>query len=134
MAEAVNRQVYEHGIREFEDAEAPLIYAEVLNLAYYAQAWHLPIHGKPLLEEEFWAWVQAPDGRSLRAVCYGQGVARAGIATDPRCPCVIRDEGVRRYDLAKLHEANDQEGPGAHASSYSDIHITHSTFSRGVFK
>ena len=82
MAETAHRQVHEYGIREFEDAEAPLIDLEVMKLAYYGQVWHLPVHGKLLLEEESWAWVQAPGGRPLRAVCYRQGVARAGIATD----------------------------------------------------
>lgn len=30
------------------------------KLVYYAQAWHLAIHGTPLFEEDFEAWVHGP--------------------------------------------------------------------------
>ena len=30
------------------------------KLVYYAQAWHLAIHGTPLFEEDFEAWIHGP--------------------------------------------------------------------------
>ncbi|MBW4622042.1 MAG: DUF4065 domain-containing protein [Cyanosarcina radialis HA8281-LM2] len=30
------------------------------KLVYYSQAWHLAIHGTPLFEEDFQAWIHGP--------------------------------------------------------------------------
>jgi uncharacterized phage-associated protein len=38
---------------------------KVQKLAYYAEAWHLAIHGKPLTNSEFQAWIHGPVSREL---------------------------------------------------------------------
>ncbi len=47
------------------DEAAPLNLLKLQKLVYYAQAWHLAIHDKPLFEGRFQAWVHGPLNRAL---------------------------------------------------------------------
>jgi uncharacterized phage-associated protein len=40
--------------------EATISNLKLQKLVYYSQAWHLAIHGTPLFEEDFQAWVHGP--------------------------------------------------------------------------
>ncbi|WP_013322367.1 Panacea domain-containing protein [Gloeothece verrucosa] len=47
-------------IRYAHEAGSLLTNLKLQKLVYYAQAWHLAIHGSPLFEEDFEAWVHGP--------------------------------------------------------------------------
>ena len=47
------------------EAGLPLNMLKVQKLAYYAEAWHLAFHGRPLTDARFQAWVHGPVSREL---------------------------------------------------------------------
>ncbi len=53
-------QVANYFIRLANETGSYISNLKLQKLVYYAQAWHLAIHGTPLLEEDFEAWVHGP--------------------------------------------------------------------------
>lgn len=60
-------------IRRAHDAGEPISPLKLQKLVYYAQAWYLAIHGKPLMDEEFQAWVHGPVNPRLYSRFRGYG-------------------------------------------------------------
>jgi uncharacterized phage-associated protein len=47
-------------IERANQTESEISNLKLQKLVYYSQAWHLAIHGTPLFEEDFQAWVHGP--------------------------------------------------------------------------
>lgn len=52
--------IAKHFIRFANEEGSFISNLKLQKLVYYAQAWHLAIHGTPLFEEDFEAWVHGP--------------------------------------------------------------------------
>lgn len=48
-----------------EDEGSSVTHLKLQKLCYYAQAWHLAFYGKPLIDDEFEAWVHGPVNTEL---------------------------------------------------------------------
>lgn len=59
------RQVADFLIRFSQDHGDPISNLKLQKLLYYAQAWHLALHNKPLFDETIEAWVHGPAVRSV---------------------------------------------------------------------
>lgn len=60
MAEVTSDQIADYIIRFSHDHGDPITNLKLQKLLYYAQAWYLALHGKPLFDEDFEAWVHGP--------------------------------------------------------------------------
>jgi uncharacterized phage-associated protein len=54
------RKVADFLLAESRERGEVLTNLKLQKLLYYAQAWHLALHGKPLFRENFRAWVHGP--------------------------------------------------------------------------
>lgn len=52
--------IAEYFIRLANETGSFISNLKLQKLVYYAQAWHLAIHGEPLFQEDFQAWVHGP--------------------------------------------------------------------------
>lgn len=59
------RQVADYLIRFSQNHGDPISNLKLQKLLYYAQAWHLALHNKPLFEEDIQAWVHGPAVHSV---------------------------------------------------------------------
>lgn len=54
------KKVARYVIKFFQEREDLITNLRLQKLLYYIQGWHLGLHGKPLFEEDFQAWVHGP--------------------------------------------------------------------------
>jgi uncharacterized phage-associated protein len=54
------RDITDYILKQMEGAKYPVNPLKMQKLLYYAQAWHLAFHRKPLFEGAFQAWVHGP--------------------------------------------------------------------------
>ena len=59
--------VADYFIKRAHESGDPITNLKLQKLVYYAEAWHLAIHGKPLTGEAFQAWIHGPVSRLLYA-------------------------------------------------------------------
>nr|WP_145402944.1 type II toxin-antitoxin system antitoxin SocA domain-containing protein [Paenibacillus xylanexedens] len=57
--------IADYFIKKGEDNNQFMTHLKLQKLCYYAQAWSLAIYNKPLVNEEFEAWVHGPVNNSL---------------------------------------------------------------------
>jgi uncharacterized phage-associated protein len=87
------------------------------KLLYYAQAWHLAIHGTPLFEEDFQAWVHGPVVPVLyqRYKAFGWQPIQANVSPDlPKDVLSFLDEVAQEYfdcDGHELEQMTHAEAP-----------------------
>lgn len=60
MAEISARKLADYIIRFAHECGEPISNLKLQKLLYYAQAWYLARHGKPLFDERIEAWVHGP--------------------------------------------------------------------------
>ncbi len=99
------------------------------KLVYYAQAWHLVLHDKPLFKEDIEAWVHGPAIRSLYAEYKGNGfgpISEKGIKSS-----IITKKSTKeflneiwdiygRYDAGYLELLSHSEKPWLEARAGLD--------------
>lgn len=54
------KKVAQYVIKFFHESEDLITNLKLQKLLYYIQGWHLGLHGKPLFNEDFQAWVHGP--------------------------------------------------------------------------
>ena len=65
MAVTTANAVADYFVRFAHEVGDPITNLKLQKLVYYAQAWHLALHGEPLIAEGFQAWVHGPVCHSL---------------------------------------------------------------------
>lgn len=73
------------------------------KLVYYAQAWHLALHGEPLFDADFQAWVHGPVCPALYGAYKSYGWNP--ISANPTV-CIISDEVIDH--LTEVYEVYGQ--------------------------
>jgi uncharacterized phage-associated protein len=87
------------------------------KLVYYAQAWHVALHGNPLFEEDFEAWVHGPVIPSLyqKYKSFGwQPISGDAIPALPNHVAQFLDEVAEEYfacDAYELERMTHAEAP-----------------------
>lgn len=87
------------------------------KLVYYAQAWYLALHGNPLFQEDFEAWVHGPVIPTLYQKYKGFGWQPILEDAKPELPEEIReflDEVAKEYfvcDAYELEQMTHTEAP-----------------------
>lgn len=65
--------VADYFILQAREAGDPITPLKLQKLVYYAQAWHLALHGDPLVNDRFEAWVHGPVCPNLYSRFRGYG-------------------------------------------------------------
>jgi uncharacterized phage-associated protein len=116
MAETTAREVADYMIAFSHDHGDPVSNLKLQKLLYYAQAWFLALHDKPLFGERLEAWVHGP----VVPPVYGDFKAYSWqpiqVSTTPEVGDLLRahlDEvmdvygGMSAYDLEKLTHSEE---------------------------
>jgi uncharacterized phage-associated protein len=136
MAFAPMNAAADYFIRFSHEVGDPITNLKLQKLVYYAQAWHLALHGRPLLAERFQAWVHGPVCPPLyqRFRHYGWNPISEDVAV-PTLPDGVEEHlrevmeaygGFSAWDLERLTHAEEpwiraRGGLAAHEPSTASI-------------